>query len=209
MELSRRGERPISEQRARQFAREIGAVSYIECSALTQFNLKLLFDTAILSAISHAHRLGAENLKGSKVSLAELKGRKSFRSTLREIVKRPPPLKRSESSLSAKQNLVRQPFSGQLQRRSFSATTGLRVKPKYPRENAGASFSDVETAVGRRERESWLIRKRVKKEEAPRSANGTLKSVRLNVGGELRMKEELREEKDRMKRGWKCLLCIA
>jgi Ras family protein U len=51
VELSRHGESPVSESAARAYARQIGATTYIECSALTQLNLKEVFDAAILAAI--------------------------------------------------------------------------------------------------------------------------------------------------------------
>src|SRR5690348_12247613 len=39
IDLARRGQRPVTEQQARMFARSIGATQYVECSALTQYNL--------------------------------------------------------------------------------------------------------------------------------------------------------------------------
>ncbi|XP_053330491.1 rho-related GTP-binding protein RhoV [Spea bombifrons] len=49
--------RPVSESQAVGVAQKIRAQTYIECSALTQKNLKEVFDTAILSAIEHKARL--------------------------------------------------------------------------------------------------------------------------------------------------------
>lgn len=51
IQLARYAERPVSEAQARETARNIGAVRYIECSALTQLNLKEVFDTAILAVL--------------------------------------------------------------------------------------------------------------------------------------------------------------
>ncbi|KAM4014285.1 rho-related GTP-binding protein RhoV isoform 1-T1 [Anomaloglossus baeobatrachus] len=48
---------PVSESQAQAVAQKIRAQTYIECSALTQKNLKDVFDTAILSAIKHKARL--------------------------------------------------------------------------------------------------------------------------------------------------------
>ncbi|XP_054717969.1 cell division control protein 42 homolog [Uloborus diversus] len=44
-------EQPISKHQAEALASRIGAVSYVECSAVTQKNLKEVFDTALLSAL--------------------------------------------------------------------------------------------------------------------------------------------------------------
>lgn len=51
IELARYNEVPVPEDEALRLAREIGAVQYVECSALTQKNLKEVFDTAILAAL--------------------------------------------------------------------------------------------------------------------------------------------------------------
>ncbi|TNN54836.1 Rho-related GTP-binding protein RhoU [Liparis tanakae] len=47
IELARRRERPVLEEDARALSEKIGAVTYVECSALTQKNLKEVFDAAI------------------------------------------------------------------------------------------------------------------------------------------------------------------
>ncbi|KAM3919296.1 rho-related GTP-binding protein RhoV [Leptodactylus fuscus] len=49
--------RPVSESQAQAVAQKIRAQTYVECSALTQKNLKEVFDTAILGAIEHKARL--------------------------------------------------------------------------------------------------------------------------------------------------------
>uniref|UniRef100_A0A0L8H8T6 Rho-related GTP-binding protein RhoU n=2 Tax=Octopus bimaculoides TaxID=37653 RepID=A0A0L8H8T6_OCTBM len=52
IELARYKEAPIAEADAQRLACQIGAYSYIECSALTQKNLKEVFDSAIISALN-------------------------------------------------------------------------------------------------------------------------------------------------------------
>lgn len=52
IELAHYKEEPIPESEARLLAENIGAANYVECSALTQQNLKDVFDTAIIAAMS-------------------------------------------------------------------------------------------------------------------------------------------------------------
>lgn len=51
--LNQRGAKPVANGKARRLARRIGAQGYVECSALTQRNLKDVFDGAIHAAIRH------------------------------------------------------------------------------------------------------------------------------------------------------------
>lgn len=58
IQLARRREKPVAEPAARALAQKVGAVGYVECSALTQQNLKEVFDTAILAGLRHAEARG-------------------------------------------------------------------------------------------------------------------------------------------------------
>lgn len=62
IDLAKYRERPVDPADARDCAMEIGAVAYMECSSLTQKNLKEVFDTAILASLqncsSHKHPRG-------------------------------------------------------------------------------------------------------------------------------------------------------
>lgn len=51
VELSEYREQPVSVQEAKALAASMGAVSYVECSAVTRRNLKEVFDTALLAAL--------------------------------------------------------------------------------------------------------------------------------------------------------------
>ncbi|XP_028331266.1 ras homolog family member Ua [Gouania willdenowi] len=53
IDLAKYKERPVDPADARDCAREIGAVAYMECSSLTQKNLKEVFDTAILASLQN------------------------------------------------------------------------------------------------------------------------------------------------------------
>jgi len=50
--LRKKGLAPITKETGDSLAREIGAITYLECSALTQKGLKSVFDTAIKNSIS-------------------------------------------------------------------------------------------------------------------------------------------------------------
>ncbi|CAJ1073743.1 rho-related GTP-binding protein RhoV-like [Xyrichtys novacula] len=65
--------KPVRSSRARRLARRIRAQDYMECSALTQHNLKAVFDSAITAAIRHKHTGGAKSKE-----LSPLKRLKSF-----------------------------------------------------------------------------------------------------------------------------------
>ncbi|XP_030634765.1 rho-related GTP-binding protein RhoU [Chanos chanos] len=54
IQLAERREKPISGDEARLCAHALGAASFIECSALTQKNLKEVFDAAILCSVQQA-----------------------------------------------------------------------------------------------------------------------------------------------------------
>lgn len=49
--LQRQKQRPITSDQGERLARELGAVKYVECSALTQKGLKNVFDEVRLSPI--------------------------------------------------------------------------------------------------------------------------------------------------------------
>ena len=51
-QLAAKGLRVVSIEEAQQRAREIGAVGYMECSALTQEGLKTVFDEAIRASLT-------------------------------------------------------------------------------------------------------------------------------------------------------------
>uniref|UniRef100_A0A3Q3VL06 Ras homolog family member V n=1 Tax=Mola mola TaxID=94237 RepID=A0A3Q3VL06_MOLML len=53
--LDKRGTKPVPYSQARRLAHRIRAHDYVECSALTQHNLKDVFDCAVFAAIQHKH----------------------------------------------------------------------------------------------------------------------------------------------------------
>lgn len=67
IDLARYRERPVEPTDAQDCAGEIGAVAYMECSSLTQKNLKEVFDTAILASLHnynfHKHPRGKQKRK--------------------------------------------------------------------------------------------------------------------------------------------------
>lgn len=71
IELAKYKEKPVQESEILKLAADLGA-QYVECSALTQKNLKEVFDTAILTSLNWAE----SGLSGSK-SLRKSKRRKS------------------------------------------------------------------------------------------------------------------------------------
>lgn len=54
IELDKCKEKPVPDTAAKALSVKINAVSYVECSALTQKNLKEVFDTAILSGMKYS-----------------------------------------------------------------------------------------------------------------------------------------------------------
>lgn len=65
VELAQYEEKPVTEEQALARVRNIGAISYVECSALTQKNLKEVFDTCILAAMDKRGLLKKTKKKGS------------------------------------------------------------------------------------------------------------------------------------------------
>lgn len=53
IDLAKYREQPVDPAEAKDCATDIGAVTYIECSSLTQKNLKEVFDTAILASLQN------------------------------------------------------------------------------------------------------------------------------------------------------------
>ncbi|XP_064600937.1 cdc42 homolog [Liolophura sinensis] len=51
IDLAKYTEQPVTEHQAKDMAEQIGAMTYIECSALTQKNLKEVFDSAIITSL--------------------------------------------------------------------------------------------------------------------------------------------------------------
>lgn len=69
-ELSRYNEKPVPETAAQQLARSIGSVTYIECSAIKNQNVKDVFDSAIFAALDRQGFVrkcrGFGSIRGSK-----------------------------------------------------------------------------------------------------------------------------------------------
>jgi len=67
--LRKKGLSPVSGAEGEQLARDIGALKYMECSALTQKNLKQVFDEAIKAAIKTPSQKKSHQHKNSGCSL--------------------------------------------------------------------------------------------------------------------------------------------
>ncbi|CAG2161824.1 unnamed protein product [Oppiella nova] len=84
IELAQCHEQPVNSEVARRVANKIGAVKYVECSALTQKNLKEVFDTSILTGIEYEQQLlqksSVKNTPNILVSWGKAKGKKWLKS---------------------------------------------------------------------------------------------------------------------------------
>jgi len=61
--LAKEGQQAITQQQGDQMAREIRAISYLECSALTQKGLKTVFDEAIKAVVFPNKKKGGKKTK--------------------------------------------------------------------------------------------------------------------------------------------------
>lgn len=83
IDLCKNGEQPVSESKARMLGEELSA-DYLECSALTQHNLKEVFDAAILTALRTKATAAAMSLR--RIDEKEEKKTSKFREHFRRIV---------------------------------------------------------------------------------------------------------------------------
>ncbi|BAM79844.1 small GTP-binding protein of Rho family [Cyanidioschyzon merolae strain 10D] len=67
-ELEARGETAITADMGRRLATEIGAIQYLECSALTQVGLKAVFDAAILAGLKARRERPKSDQAGPKAT---------------------------------------------------------------------------------------------------------------------------------------------
>uniref|UniRef100_A0A3Q2PJ33 Ras homolog family member V n=1 Tax=Fundulus heteroclitus TaxID=8078 RepID=A0A3Q2PJ33_FUNHE len=81
VELHQQSSRPVGFRQARRLADRIRAQDYMECSALTQHNLKAVFDSAVSAAIRHKHDEGTQARKFNPLKRLKSIGglRKMFR----------------------------------------------------------------------------------------------------------------------------------
>lgn len=68
--LDRSNVRPVLSSRARSMAEKIRAADYVECSSLTQKNLKEAFDAAIVAAIKSKERKGRKRRSSDRLTKA-------------------------------------------------------------------------------------------------------------------------------------------
>lgn len=107
IELARYGEKPVEELEAIRLSNRVGARTYVECSALTQRNLKEVFDEAIVGALAstnnplnrtgssrRSHRI-LHTLQNWRTSSQLLRSstRRSKSSTTKMMVQEPLPVK--------------------------------------------------------------------------------------------------------------------
>lgn len=71
LELHRYGEEPVSRADGERLARSVGALAYVECSALTQANMKDVFDAAILAALERRSAAACSGTPASSLAAAK------------------------------------------------------------------------------------------------------------------------------------------
>lgn len=74
IELAKYNDQPVLEEEGKRLANQMGALCYIECSALTQQNLKEVFDTALLAALKKNGHFRKSNI--SVCSATKVKAKK-------------------------------------------------------------------------------------------------------------------------------------
>ncbi|KAE9962033.1 hypothetical protein BLS_000929 [Venturia inaequalis] len=85
---------PVTKDMGERMAKELGAIRYVECSALTQFKLKDVFDEAIVAALEPPPKEGRKKKSGKNVSMLRSKSpfkKKSPKEPQLEEIPRPAP----------------------------------------------------------------------------------------------------------------------
>lgn len=206
IDLSRHNRAPISSSEARHLAEEIGAVGYIECSSLTQLNLKEVFDAAILTALKLPN--GDDQ---SRVQMHEFRGRKSLRKWKNKLVTRSnsaDSMKNLRIKRSASNNTGKMSNAQSIGRLNYYASDsppilGLHETKRHPRPSYAEALSSGHSSTlnySSSKGDGKSDKKKFSTSNASASSHciGTISTKGGNEGNDL----------SKAKKGWKKLLCI-
>lgn len=200
LDLHRHQMTPILESQARRYAEDIGAAMYLECSSLTQQNLKETFDAAILVGM------------GSTAPVDASKNRRSITAIAANAINQP--ARKSLRKLKEKLTTVR--TTGM----DSSKNPSLLIRPtNFAQEIPSVERCSTHSSASHLQIKNLQNKKKLSTASVP-TLRGEMNAVIMNSDGvcndhfyDARTPDQLSEPIDsqssKSKKGWRKLLCVA